>query len=896
MAISPSIPSARANAATPRTNVACAHCALPVPAGLVAPDGDSFCCEGCRSVFEILHSCGLEQYYRLRAAAESESRPAATSGRRYEEYDDAAFQSLYVRTLPSGLATTELFLPAVHCAACVWLVEKLPRLAPGVVDATLNLPRALVRVTWNPTETSLSRVARALERIGYPPHPAREAGTRAARTAEERRFLSRIGVAGACAGNAMLLALALYSGMFESLAADHASLFRWVSMFITVLALAWPGNLFFRGAWVAIRTRTPHLDLPIAIGLGVGLIAGCVATIRGVGEIYFDSLTVLVFLLLIGRWIQYRQQRGASDALELLFSLTPTSARLVEDAGVREIAIESVAPGMRLEVRAGDSIPVDGLVSEGASQVDESLLTGESQPVNVAIGTAVHAGAVNLSGRLVVVTRAAGAETRVGKLMQLVEECARRRAPIVRAADRIAGWFVATVLGLASATLLFWLPSGLSTAADYASALLIVTCPCALGLATPLAITVAIGRAARRRILIKGGDALENLARPGTIVLDKTGTLTAGRPSLVEWRGDPSLIPAVAALEAHSSHPLARALAQAGEFQSPKRERAGQTSPHQNRDHQPAGQAASDQNPPRQWAAQPANDPLPLHIENVSQTTGGGITGDVNGVRLTAGSAAFVSAPDFDVPDWVAREESELAACGLTPVRVAVARRVAALAGIGDAIRSDAAASLDALRRAGWHIRILSGDHADVVRRVAADLNVQPDDAIGAATPETKLARIREWMQTGPVVMVGDGVNDAAALSAATVGIAVHGGAEASLAAADAYLNRPGLAPIAELTRAARGVMRTIRIGMTVSIFYNAVAGTLAMVGVINPLIAAVLMPLSSFTVIAIAFAQRSFPRTRCGAPDRLPAKYTGGNEPRPIAGAYNPASAPSRT
>lgn len=857
--------STRASAARQCAEVACAHCNLPVPAGLIAAESEhSFCCEGCRSVFEIIHSCGLEQYYRLRAEAESENRPAATSGRRYEEFDDAAFQSLYVRTLPSGLATTELFLPAVHCAACVWLVEKLPRLAPGVVDATLNLPRALVRVTWDPAQLPLSRVALALERIGYPPHPDREAGTRAARTAEERRFLSRIGVAGACAGNAMLLALALYSGMFESLAADHATLFRWVSMFITVLALAWPGSLFFRGAWVAIRTRTPHLDLPIAIGLGVGLIAGCVATIRGVGEIYFDSLTVLVFLLLIGRWIQYRQQRGASDALELLFSLTPTSARLVEEATVREISIESVQPGMRLEVRAGDSIPVDGVVSEGASQVDESLLTGESQPVNVAIGTAVHAGSINLSARLVVVTQAAGADTRVGKLMQLVEECARRRAPIVRAADRIAGWFVAAVLVLASATLLFWLPSGLSTAADYASALLIVTCPCALGLATPLAITVAIGRAARRRILIKGGDALENLARPGTIVLDKTGTLTAGRPSLVEWRGDASLIPAVAALEAHSSHPLARALAQASDFQSPKRQRAGQIPVRQH-----AGQAGSDQNPPRRRAAQPADEPAGTQIANVTQTTGGGIAGDVNGVRIVAGSSAFVSAPDFDVPEWVARDESDLAARGLTPVRIAVAGRVAAVAGVGDAIRPDAAASLDALRRAGWQVRILSGDQADVVRRAARDLGVAPDAAIGAATPETKLACVRDWMKAGPVVMVGDGVNDAAALSAATVGIAVHGGAEASLAAADAYLNRPGLAPIVELTRAARGVMRTIRIGMTVSIFYNAVAGTLAMTGVINPLIAAVLMPLSSFTVIAIAFSQRSFPRERPGAAAR---------------------------
>ncbi len=254
----------------------------------------------------------------------------------------------------------------MHCAACVWLVEKLPLVAPGVLEASLDLPRSLVRVVWDTRQVALSKVAQTLDSLGYPPHPAREATTRDLRRQGERRVSARIASAGACAGNTMLLALARYRGWSGGLAPELAEFFRWLSMGIGLLALAWPGSLFFRGAWAALRTRTPHLDLPIALGLGVGALAGSVNVIFGLGEIYFDSLTVLVFLLLVGRWIQYRQQRGATDALELLFSLTPTSARRVNAAGDSvEISIEAVGQNDLLEVIAGASVPVDGIVTEG---------------------------------------------------------------------------------------------------------------------------------------------------------------------------------------------------------------------------------------------------------------------------------------------------------------------------------------------------------------------------------------------------------------------------------------------------------------------------------------------------------------------------------------------------
>jgi Cu2+-exporting ATPase len=798
---------------------------LPVPAGLVQPGAqDQFCCNGCRTVYQMIHGCGLDRFYRLRDGADAPAVQARTTDRRYAEYDADVFRDLYTQPQPDGSCRTELYLEGVHCAACVWLVEKLPQVLPGVLEARLDIRRSLVRLRWDDGQVPLSQIARMLDSLGYPPHPARDVHARQLRQQEDRRFLIRIGVAAACAGNVMTLAFALYGGVFTGIEAEYSQLFRWASMLFGLIALLWPGSLFFRGAWAAVRTRTAHLDLPIALGLLAGGVAGTINAVLDRGEIYFDSLTMLVFLLLVGRWIQRRQQRWAGDAVELLFSLTPTSARRLEDDGViAEVPIEAIGPGDVVEVRAGDTIPTDGVVQTGRSAIDSSLLTGESKPLTVAVGDNVHAGTVNVGSRLRIEVQAVGAQTRVGRLMQLVEECSRRKAPIVQFADRVAGWFVLVVLALAALTLGLWLWLDPSRSVDNAVALLIVTCPCALGLATPLAVTVALGRAARRGILIKGGAALEQLAGRGMMVLDKTGTITAGRTAVVSWDGDADARPWVAALEVHSSHPIARALvAWCAEHESGCRDER-------------------------------------FTADDVRQTMGGGLVGSVAGHCVVVGSPQFVREQSVDVDAQLARAQRAVIASGATPVLVGVDGRCTAVIGLGDPIGDDVPQALDRLRRLGWTVRILSGDHPDVVAAVGNRLGVPSEQAIGGASPEDKLDLVRDWGAAGSVVMVGDGVNDAAALSAADVGIAVHGGAEASLAAADVYLSRAGLAPVVELIGAAQATVRVIHRSLAASVCYNAIAATLAMAGLISPLAAAVLMPISSFTVLTLAYSSRTF-------------------------------------
>jgi Cu2+-exporting ATPase len=803
--------------------VLCAHCSLPVPDGLLDEDAErQFCCSGCHTAFGILHAHGLDSYYGFTDRREA---PVRASGRSYEEFDHPAFAQLYVHAVAGGLFKTELYLEGVHCASCVWLVERVPLVVPGVLRAVLDVRRSLAVIEWDLATVPLSRIAQALDALGYPPHPFRGVARADMRRKEDRAMLGRIGIAGAIAINVMLAALALYAGDLNGMDADLTRFFRWVSLAVTVPAFIWPGRVFFTGAWAALRTRALHMDLPIAIALAAGFVRGAINTVTDTGPIYFDGLALLIFALLVGRFLQQRGQRMAVDAAEELHALAPRTARVVEQDIVREMPSEALLPGMLLDVRAGESFPADGVVTQGRSSVNAALLTGESRPASVDVGATVYAGTLNVEAPLRMRVEQAGETSRIATLMRQVEESATRRAPIVQTANRMAGVFTAVVLLAAAVTFAIKTQLAPAHALDDAIALLIVTCPCALALATPLAITVAVGRAARRGMLIKGGDALERLATPGTLVLDKTGTITEGRTALVAWVGPSWVPPLVLALEEGSSHPLADGFRRA-------------------------------------WPGVPVP-----RVTTSRHIAGGGLDGVVGGHTVRIGSPRFVAEEAPVIDEAVSRMMRE-GDRTLTPVHVAVDGVVIAMGGLGDRVRTDAHASLDALRARGWHTVMLSGDAPEVVAAVGGALGFAPADAIGAASPEDKLAFVRRLQQDrttrrrGPVVMVGDGINDAAAIAAADVGIGVHGGAEACLATADLYLTRAGLGALVELTDGADRTLRVIRRNIALSIGYNLIGATLAVTGLVTPLIAAILMPTSSITVVLGSWFSTTFARS----------------------------------
>jgi len=808
------------------SDVTCIHCGLPVPAGLIdETDEHQFCCNGCRMVYETIRGCGLQRYYEFKDETYS-MEPARITGGQYESFDNSTFQEQHVSTVDDGLKAIDLYLEGVHCAACLWLIEKLPHLLNGVVDARLDIRRQVVNIIWDDDTVKLSHIARTLDSLGYPPHPFHGAKMKDVWRREQHQHFIRIGVAGACAGNVMMIAFALYGGLISGIEDDYRTFLNWTALGITLIAIVFPGRTFFVGALSSLRARSLHMDVPVALALSVGTIWGAVVTIRGgqseiFGDVYFESLTAVIFLLLIGRWIQQRQRHVANDAIEMLYSLTPMTVRLIEDDGsVREVPVESLQPGETIDIRAGDVIPADGVITEGESVFDLSLLTGESRPVAKGMGEGVNAGIVNIASRIAVAVTATGEQTRVGRLMALVERYAQQRPPIVRLADHVAHYYVIVVIVLALITACLWIWLDPAVAVRNTVALLIVSCPCALGLATPLAVVAAIGRAAREGILIKGGEVVERLNTPGIMILDKTGTLTQGSMKLESYVGDDSIKPLIVAVESQIVHPIADAFAE----------------------------AFLDEHEPQPCAS-------------VTSVTGGGMIGKVDRRSIVIGSSSFVRSRIGELPKWALEAERDALDQAHTIVLIAVDGQYAAVAGLGDPVLVEAPETIKQLRHAGWDVTILSGDHPEVVDAVARKIGIEPNKCEGGASPERKAEVVINTIASNPsVVMVGDGVNDAAALSAASVGVAVHGGAEASLAAADVYMSTaPGIRPIVELIHGSRRAVRVIKRNLCVSLLYNLLAASLAIVGVINPLIAAIMMPISSLTVVTLSYRSRSF-------------------------------------
>lgn len=818
-------PRTRPSTSPPSTPTAiCKHCGADVPAGMIdSQSAEQFCCRGCRTAYALIHEHGLEAYY-LRNQPTGQAVGDSPLARSFRDFDQAAFEELYVRQRPDGQKESLLVLHGIHCAACIWLLEKLPQLVPGVSTAKVNWSRSTVEVIWHPDETALSQIAQTLNRLGYAPAPVRSGAQQAAVVQENRRQLVNLGVAAALAGNNMLLGAALYFGLLSQLGSSIETLFRGASCLLGIASVLGPGRTFLRTAWSALRTRTPHVDIPVAVALMMGSLSGLWNTLTGRGEIYFDSISSLVALLLVGRYIQFRQQRQTAEAVDLLYRLTPRSARKMIDGVVVETLVDLLEPGDRIEILPGQGVPADGTIAAGHSTLDEALLTGEARPVARVAGEAVFAGTQNLSGPLEVSVTRTGRQTRMGRLMELMEAASRDKPPVIEWANRAGVWFVYGVLTVAVMTFLFWLRLSGTSAVENTVAVLIVACPCVIALAAPLTLSLAISRAAGQGILIKSGDVLQRLARPGTIWLDKTGTLTQGQTRLIEWWGDVELAAEVAALESRSTHPLATAL-RAESLEQVLNVRL---------------------------------EPMPP-VEQAKQDPRGGVRGRVGGSELVIGSRKLLGALGIEVPPALAAQATVWATSGLTVIYVARERVVCGLAGIGDRLRVDAVATVSELKRCGWQVGILSGDQPETVTSVAGQLGIAQELAFGGLSPEEKTARVRSGDPDEVVVMVGDGLNDSAALAAASVGVAVKGGAEASLAAAPVYLSRGGLSDLLQLSAASRQTMRTIHVSLLISVLYNTFSVGLATMGLIHPLVAALMMPLSSLTTIILAYCNPAF-------------------------------------
>lgn len=746
--------------------------------------------------------------------------------------------------VPDVEQTVELGIRGMTCAACVKRVDKALRAVEGVQDANVNLVTNRATVRFDPRTASVDALAAAIAKAGYEVHRETESPEHAgvAEQAEDReqRELRR-GFVFAAALTVPLLVVAMSHGLMPW---TETTFGRWLQFALATPVVFGPGRRFYRLAWSATKHRAADMNTLIAIGTGAAWIYSTVALLAPglfphashgrVPHLYFEAAAAVLTFVLLGKTLETRARKHLADAVRGLVALQPKTARRLRGTRDENVAIGALITGDLVLVRPGERIPADGEVTAGASAVDESMLTGESLPVDKEIGDKVYGGTLNQSGSLTFRVTTAGKGSALSRIVEAVEQAQGSKAPIARLADTVSGVFVPIVLVIALATLVVWTlvdPTavGIATAVERFVAVLVIACPCALGLATPAAVAVATGRGAELGILVKGGAALEAASRVDCVLLDKTGTLTIGKPTLTDvidltGKGENDLLAIVASAENASEHPVARAVVD----------------------------AARDR------------DLTLFDAVDFRSVAGRGIEARINGQLVRIGTSAYLRASGADPTSGEMKAE-ELARRGRTPFFVAVDGALAGIVAVADPPSNEAKEALGALRDMGIVVAMVTGDRVSTAGAIASELGIH--DVQAEVKPEDKARTVAEERAKGRfVAMVGDGVNDAPALAAAHVGVAIGTGADVALAAADIALLHGGIAGLATALRLGRATLRTIRQNLFWAFVYNIVGIPLA-AGLfypwtgwqLSPVIASAAMSMSSVSVLANSLRLRRF-------------------------------------
>jgi heavy metal-(Cd/Co/Hg/Pb/Zn)-translocating P-type ATPase len=765
----------------------CLHCDEPAIAPLYEKSDlqceKPFCCEGCLTVYQVIQNKGLGEYYSIKSDAATFKRraPVQTSASSFSYLNDQEFLIEYSWSMDST-HVMEFYLEGIHCLACLWLIEKLPEFVPGVRTSKLDLDRSVVTVVVD-QGYSFSQAATELSKLGYKPHPIRKnQATNEFKKKEERSWLIRMGIAGAASGNIMLYAVSNYGGA----SGGYAELFNTISVAFAAPVFLYSAYPFYQNAWHAIKNKTLSIDIPISMSLIVGAFMGVYNLMIGVPDNYFDSLSALVFLLLLSRYFLHKIQERGLDASDLHFFYQSDSV-LIQDKkcadGYREIHPRFIKKDDVIKVRALEIIPGDGEILEGQSHVNNSLLTGESLPFKVKAGDKVFSGTQNLDQELLIAITKPLDESRLGQILKNVENGWSHKSEIIKLTNRISKYFTFTVIALSVLLFVYLLQThSLRYALEGAITLMIVTCPCALALAVPLTFTRSLSKASQAGIIIKSDEIIERLAKIRTIYLDKTGTITFGKIKVVKFeQAAPSayqLHDVVYALEKKSRHPVGASL-----FEYSR-----------------------------------GHHEFDLPVFEFKEILGKGVSGKIGSYHYEINNKGIFEN-----------------------------QRLVGVFEVADTIRTDSKSALKRLMLSDYHVHMLSGDRKEVAMDIARKVQLDGSFVHSELSPEEKSSIIRLSKNS---MMVGDGANDAIALSEASVGVAVMGAMDISLRAADVYLSTPGLVPVVELLTLSRETMKVIERNLVLSLLYNSTSVVLAFCGLISPLTAAIIMPLSSLTVL----------------------------------------------
>ncbi|MGO1394224.1 MAG: heavy metal translocating P-type ATPase [Halomonas sp.] len=791
----------------------CYHCGNPVPTAApwtITLDEHThpLCCPGCEAVAHAIVGGGLESYYRYRT--ELPERPderQAAKADTWAVFDDPGLQSQFVHPDgDEGNVKATFAIEGITCAACAWLIEHRLNALNGITSSAVNLTHHRLRVSWDPKQLKLSQLLAELAAIGYDAQPYEPDQAQTRMQQEERMNVRRLIIAAVGMMQVMMFSIPIYVSGPGEISDDFYALFHWLSLALATPVVFFSAQPFFRNAWRDLRTGILGMDVPVSLAIGGAYLASSYVVLLGEGEVYFDSVAMFTFFLLFGRYVEGRARRRSGHSGNALSGVLPISAtRLEKDGSERILPASELAAGERIVIKPGHGVPADGIIEEGESSLDESMLTGEYLPVTRRVGDTITGGSQNMENPLVVRVTRAGHDARVAGIVDLTDRAFASRPRLAQMAARMAHLFVLRLLVVTACVTIAWWFIDPSRMLWVLLSVLVVTCPCALALATPAALTAGHGQLRKRGVLITRADAMETLSNVTRVIFDKTGTLTRGEMQLTQTNPVGELTreraqAIAAALEAHSEHPIARAF-------------------------------------------QPFRDAT-LHAKDIRSHTGKGLEGTLNGTRWRLGK------PDFAMDD--ATHEPATAPAKGQWLLLSEDGAPRAWFGLHDGVRDDAAATIKALQDKGLNVELLSGDTQDAVESLANQLNIATWHA--GASPEGKLVRMKELQAAGEtVVMIGDGINDVPVLAGADVAIAMNGATDLARTRADAVLLSPRLMRIFEAIEISRATRRIMRQNMIWSVCYNVSALPLAAMGLVPPWLAAIGMSLSSLVVVGNA-------------------------------------------
>ena len=802
-------------------DTACYHCGLPVPEAspfhaVILAETRELCCHGCQAVAESIVENGLEDYYRYRTEMpKSVEELVPEELRKLDLYDHPEVQKSFVLETDEHLKQASLILEGITCAACIWLNERHLKQIKGVHEVSVNYASHRARISWDESQVRLSAILAEIRKLGYQAHPFNAQQQEERRQERRKGDIRRLAVAGISSGQVMMLAVALYAGDVQGMEFATRELLRWFSLLLTAPAIlysAWP---FYHSAWRALLHRQVNMDTPITLGVLAGFFGSVWATIAGEGVVYYDTITMLVFFLLGARFLERNAREKSVEAAENLLRLVPDMATRVNAEQQHElVAVHELSIGELILAKPGETIAADGVVEEGESNADESLLTGESRPLPKSSGDRVYAGSVNYESPLLIRISGIGEQTILAGIARLLDRAQAQKPRLAQMADHLASWFTYILLFLVAAVGWFWWRIDPARAFEIMLAVLVISCPCALSLAAPAAFAAAGSHLVKRGVLLTRGHALETLARATHFVFDKTGTLTLGKPVLlqtiaIDEKSAEEYLLLAASLEQASEHPLAQSFLQAAE-----------------------GRAL----------------PAVTDSENLP---GKGVAGTIAGQRYLLGNAAVNPALSAQC-----RLKTDDIPPGATLVWLSDRERALAAFVIADTLRPQAAEMISQLRQRGLRVSILSGDSADAVAHHAQVLGV--DDWQADLGPEQKLATLQKLQQGGEVVaMVGDGINDAPVLAGAQVSIAMGSGTQMARTSGDIVLLTENLLEIEHAVTTSRFGMSVIKQNFGWALGYNLLAIPFAATGFISPWLAALGMSVSSLVVVLNALRLR---------------------------------------